>query len=49
MKLAREMTDRQQLDRIQFNKAGRGPIEKTYAYNPIKEHLKKEILAKKPH
>lgn len=35
MRLAREMSDRQQLDRIQFHKAGRGPIEKTYAYNPL--------------
>lgn len=47
MKLAREMTDRQQIDRIQFNKAGTGPIEKTYSYNPIQEHLKKEKVAAK--
>lgn len=36
MRLAREMSDRQQLDRIQFNKAGRGPIEKTFPYDPTK-------------
>ncbi|XP_015110662.2 mitochondrial inner membrane protein OXA1L isoform X2 [Diachasma alloeum] len=48
MKLAREMTARQQVDVVQFNKAGRGPIQKTYAYNPVQEHLKKtQVMAKK--
>ncbi|XP_063978793.1 mitochondrial inner membrane protein OXA1L [Diachasmimorpha longicaudata] len=48
MKLAREMTAREQIDRVQFNKAGRGPIQKTYAYNPVQEHLKKtQAMAKK--
>lgn len=47
MKLAREMSDRQQLDRIKLNKSGRGQIEKTYDSNQIKEQLKKKILAKK--
>ncbi|KAK0180430.1 hypothetical protein PV327_006073 [Microctonus hyperodae] len=40
MKIAREMADRQQLDCVQFNKAGRGPIPKTYSYNPTQDKLK---------
>ncbi|XP_011296847.1 mitochondrial inner membrane protein OXA1L [Fopius arisanus] len=48
MKLAREMTAREQIDVVQFNKAGRGPLQKTYSYNPVQEHLKKtQVMAKK--
>ncbi|XP_044577437.1 mitochondrial inner membrane protein OXA1L isoform X1 [Cotesia glomerata] len=46
MKSAREVTDRQHLDMVQFNKFGRGPIPKTYAYNPV-EGLKKSAVASK--
>ncbi|XP_034943447.1 mitochondrial inner membrane protein OXA1L [Chelonus insularis] len=47
MKMARELGDRAQLDAIQFNKAGRGPTQKTYKYNPIVEHIKKVQAVKK--
>ncbi|XP_074110109.1 OXA1L mitochondrial inner membrane protein isoform X3 [Cotesia typhae] len=46
MKSAREVTDRQHLDMVQFNKYGRGPIPKTYSYNPV-EGLKKSAVASK--
>ncbi|KAF7991354.1 hypothetical protein HCN44_002916 [Aphidius gifuensis] len=42
MRLARELADRQSLDRMQFHKAGRGPIEKTYSYNPTELHKNKK-------
>lgn len=48
IKMAREMVDRQQLDQVQFNKAGRGPIPKTYTYNPMQEKLKiSQVVGKK--
>ncbi|XP_012280584.1 mitochondrial inner membrane protein OXA1L [Orussus abietinus] len=34
MKIARELADRERLDEMQFQRAGRGPVEKTFAYNP---------------
>lgn len=46
MKSAKEVTDRQHLDMVQFNKFGRGPIPKTYSYNPV-EGLKKSAVASK--
>lgn len=35
MKLAREVDDRERLDRIMFQKAGRTPPMKTYKENPL--------------
>ncbi|XP_008559221.1 mitochondrial inner membrane protein OXA1L [Microplitis demolitor] len=47
MKTAREMADRQHLDTIQFNKFGRGPLPKTYAYNPVEDSKKRAVAADK--
>ncbi|XP_057331042.1 mitochondrial inner membrane protein OXA1L isoform X2 [Microplitis mediator] len=47
MKTAREMADRQHLDTIQFNKFGRGPLPKTYSYNPVEDSKKRAVAADK--
>lgn len=36
MKITRELEDRQKLDQIRFQKAGKGPIVKTFKYDPTK-------------
>lgn len=36
MKLAREVEDRRRLDQINFEKAGTGPIVRTYKFDPTK-------------
>lgn len=36
-KIAREMQDRERVDEIRFRKAGLGPIQKTYPYDPTKQ------------
>ena len=33
-KLAQQMEERQRLDTLRFKKAGQGPIQKTYSYDP---------------
>jgi YidC/Oxa1 family membrane protein insertase len=34
MKITKEMEERQRLDELQFQRAGRGPVQKTYKYDP---------------
>lgn len=36
IKISRELADRQRVDEILFTKAGKGPIQKTYKYDPTK-------------
>lgn len=36
MKISREIEDRQRYDEISFKRAGKGPIPKTYKYDPTK-------------
>lgn len=36
MKITRQIEERQQIDQIRFAKAGRGPLVKTYKYDPTK-------------
>lgn len=36
MKITREMADRQRVDEMIFTKAGKGPVQKTYKYDPTK-------------
>ncbi|XP_023177132.2 mitochondrial inner membrane protein OXA1L isoform X2 [Drosophila hydei] len=38
MKITKEIEERQQLDEIRFAKAGKGPLVKTYKYDPTKPH-----------
>ncbi|KAL1516606.1 hypothetical protein ABEB36_000499 [Hypothenemus hampei] len=37
MKITRELEERRRLDEIQFRKAGTGPVQKTYKYDPTKQ------------
>jgi hypothetical protein len=34
MKITRELEDRQRFDELQFQRAGKGSIQKTYKYDP---------------
>lgn len=36
MKISKELEERQRLDEIRFAKAGKGPLVKTYKYDPTK-------------
>lgn len=36
MKLSRDLADRQRIDEMIFTKAGKGPLQKTYKYDPTK-------------
>ncbi|CAH1954148.1 unnamed protein product [Acanthoscelides obtectus] len=36
IKITKELEDRRRLDAIQFSRAGKGPIQKTYKYDPTK-------------
>lgn len=36
MKITKEMEDRVRYDEMSFKRAGRGPIPKTYKYDPTK-------------
>ncbi|CAG2062376.1 unnamed protein product, partial [Timema podura] len=36
MKITKELEDRQRVDEIKFQRAGRGPIQKTYKYDPTR-------------
>lgn len=36
MKITREIEDRQRYDEISFKRAGKGPIPKTFKYDPTK-------------
>nr|CAI5833192.1 unnamed protein product [Callosobruchus analis] len=37
MKISRELEERKRLDEIRFMRAGKGPIQKTYKYDPTKQ------------
>lgn len=45
MKLTRELEERKRFDEIQFQRAGRGPVVKTYKYDPTKE-IRNSVNAK---
>lgn len=36
MKITRELAERERIDEIQFERAGRGALVKTYKYDPTK-------------
>uniref|UniRef100_A0A1Y1LNP5 Membrane insertase YidC/Oxa/ALB C-terminal domain-containing protein n=1 Tax=Photinus pyralis TaxID=7054 RepID=A0A1Y1LNP5_PHOPY len=46
-KITRQLEDRRQFDELQFKRAGRGPIEKTYKYDPTKQTNPNAVSAKK--
>ncbi|KAI4503676.1 hypothetical protein M0802_001079 [Mischocyttarus mexicanus] len=46
MKVAKQLADRDNVDMVNFNKAGRGPIIKTYSYDPTKINVQPKIMTK---
>jgi len=48
MKITKELEDRNRIDEIRFQKAGKGPLIKTYKYDPTKAKPINVIQAKKP-
>ncbi|XP_076647748.1 OXA1L mitochondrial inner membrane protein [Halictus rubicundus] len=47
-KITRKLEEKERADAVQFNKAGRGPIKKTFKTNPLKDPpTAQQILAKK--
>lgn len=47
MKITKELEERQRLDEIRFAKAGKGPLVKTYKYDPTKPRNTAPMAAKK--
>lgn len=45
MKITKELEERSRLDEIRFAKAGRGPLVKTYKYDPTKPRPATSIQA----
>lgn len=43
MKISKEIEDRQRYDELSFKRAGKGPIPKTFKYDPTK--VSKESIA----
>lgn len=39
MKITKQLEERRNLDEMQFRRAGKGPIAKTYKYDPTKQTL----------
>lgn len=39
MKITRELAERERIDEIQFQRAGNGPLVKTYKYDPTKVQM----------
>lgn len=46
MKITKQLSDRERADTVQFNVAGKGPIVKTFKYDPTKQK-ESAILTKK--
>ncbi|KAF7395698.1 hypothetical protein HZH68_009748 [Vespula germanica] len=46
IKITKQIADRDRADMIKFNNAGRGPIIKTYTYDPTKQIKQAKILTK---
>lgn len=47
VKITKELEERRRLDEMQFQKAGKGPIQKTYKFDPTKHVTPSAISAKK--
>jgi len=46
MKISKEIEERQRLDEIRFAKAGKGPLVKTYKFDPTKAS---KTISAEPH
>ncbi|KAL9906865.1 OXA1L mitochondrial inner membrane protein [Glossina fuscipes fuscipes] len=47
MKIAKEIEERQRMDEIRFSQAGRGPLVKTYKYDPTKQRTEVSAMQAK--
>lgn len=45
MKLSRELAERERVDAIQFQRAGTGPLVKTYKFDPTKVQKMPTVLS----
>lgn len=46
MKISKQLADRERADAIQFTAAGKGPIIKTFKYDPTKQKKQPTVLTK---
>lgn len=46
MKISKQLADRERADAVQFNAAGKGPIIKTFKYDPTKQKKQSTVLTK---
>lgn len=46
MKISRQLSDRERVDAVQFNAAGKGPLVKTFKYDPTKQKKQSTVLTK---
>lgn len=46
LKITKQMADRERADAVQFNAAGKGPIVKTFKYDPTKQNKQSTVLTK---
>lgn len=46
MKITKQLSDRERVDTVQFNSAGKGPVVKTFKYDPTKQKQSATILTK---
>ncbi|XP_069674457.1 mitochondrial inner membrane protein OXA1L [Periplaneta americana] len=47
MKITKELEERQRFDELQFQRAGKGPIQKTYKYDPTRPRRTSDAIAAK--
>lgn len=45
MKISRELAERERIDAIQFQRAGAGPLVKTYKFDPTKVQKMPTVLS----
>ncbi|EFN71509.1 Mitochondrial inner membrane protein OXA1L [Camponotus floridanus] len=46
MKISKQLADRERADTVQFNAAGKGPLVKTFKYDPTKQKKQSTVLTK---
>jgi len=46
MKISKQLADRERADVVQFSAAGKGPIVKTFKYDPTKQKKQSTVLTK---
>lgn len=46
LKISKQLAARERADAVQFNSAGKGPIVKTFKYDPLKQKKQSTVLTK---